>query len=187
MSKTLKDLNPNPRNPRKISDAKLESLKKALAEFGDLSGFVENQRTKRIVGGHQRQKALPPEAKLIITKKFEKPTKTGTIAVGFFSARGERFPYRLVDWSETKEKAANIAANKGGGEWDTEILSEWLKEIDDEGFDLDLTLFDETERESFLGDMDFSPGSEEDQGKLDEKKKTVCPHCGEEFLVGGRK
>lgn len=182
----IKDLKPNPKNPRTITEAKLEQLKKALAEFGDLGGFVFNRTTKMLVGGHQRAKIFGKDAEVVIEKTYKKPTKTGTVAEGFVELDGERFKYREVVWDEIKEKAANIAANKGGGEWDMPQLSEWLRDIDSYGFDLDLTMFDETDRGDLLVPTvtpNFEPGSEKEQGKLDtiDPIMCACPSCGMEF------
>lgn len=52
----IRELKANPKNPRKISDSKLAMLKASVEEFGDLSGFVYNRRSKRLVSGHQKQK-----------------------------------------------------------------------------------------------------------------------------------
>lgn len=189
MTKTLGSLRPNEKNPRKASDEKVEMLRHTLSEFGDLSGFVYNRKSKQLVGGHQRQKALPDDAKILITKKYDQPTKKGTVAVGYVLVRGERFAYREVEWGKAKELQANIAANKGAGDWDEKLLSEMMREIDGLDADLDLTLFDENERADLLvatREPNFEEGSEDDQGKLDEKKKAVCPHCGESFTVAGR-
>jgi len=146
----IKDLRANPNNPRIISDEKLKLLKKALEEFGDLGGFVFNRKSKLLVGGHQRAKVFSKDTKVFIEKKYVKPTRTGTIAEGYVIYKGERFKYREVIWDELKEKAANIAANKGAGEWDLPKLTEWLKDLNTVGFDLDLTMFDEKERKSML-------------------------------------
>lgn len=184
MPSILGDLKANPRNPRKISDAKLLALRKALIEFGDLGGFVFNLTTGHLVGGHQRAKVLPKNAKIVITKRYEIKTKSGTVSEGYVLINGERFKYREVGWDEAFEKAANLAANKGGGEWDLEILSEWLREIDDFGLDLDLTMFDENERSDLLVPSlkpNFKEGSEGDQSKLDQAKEVECPECGHEF------
>lgn len=185
----LSSLKPNEKNPRKISEARLAVLKRALSEFGDLSGFVYNRNTKRLISGHQRQKILPPDSEIVIERKFKKPTKTGTLAEGYIESGGERFSYREVSFDEIKEKQATIAANRGGGDWDDEILAEMFQDLSDFGADLDLTLFDEGERNEIFNpelNHDFMPGSEKDQSKLDEKKKAICPHCGEEFTVAGR-
>lgn len=149
---TVGDLAPNPKNPRTITDAKLAQLKKALTEFGDLGGFVFNRKTKRIVGGHQRAKVFKNDSAVVIERKYPKPTKVGTVAEGHVLMNGERFKYREVYWDDVKEKAANIAANKGAGEWDFPQLTEWMKELAevDFDFDLDLTMFDEKERNKML-------------------------------------
>lgn len=155
-------LKPNPKNPRTITDVKLGLLKKALNEFGDLGGFVFNRSTQQLVGGHQRAKLFDKKAAVTIDKRYPKPTKTGTVAEGFIVLKGERFRYREVQWDSIKEKAANIAANKGAGEWDFSELGNWFKEIDGLSFDLDLTMFDEDERARFL-----ETDKEEDDKKAD--------------------
>lgn len=63
----LEDLKGNPKNPRKVTEAKLAQLKRSLEEFGDLGGVVWNRRTKRLVSGHQRLKGLGFEGKVSLT------------------------------------------------------------------------------------------------------------------------
>lgn len=148
------DLTPNPKNPRKITDAKLDMLKRAMLEFGDLSGIVFNRKSKQLVGGHQRTRWMDPNAEVTLTKKYSKPTKTGTVAEGYLELDGERYAYREVSWDKHREMAANIAANKGAGEWDMPELTSWIKELssfDADDFDLSLTMFDEMELEDFGG------------------------------------
>lgn len=180
----VKDLRGNPKNPRTVTDEKLTFLKKSLAEFGDLSGIVFNRKTKFLIGGHQRKDVFPKDSKLVIEKKYSKPTKVGTVAEGYIVANGERHSYREVEWDKVKEKAANIAANKGAGDWDQTLLGEWMKELEGFGFDLDLTMFNEDERLPFFAESNFEPGTEGDQGKLDTKNPITCPHCGEDFIPG---
>lgn len=146
-----KDLAANPHNPRKVSDAKLAQLQKSLREFGDISGVVFNRTTGNLVGGHQRNKNFDDNSEVKITKVFETPSKSGTVALGYILHEGERFAYREVRWPRHKEMAANIAANKGAGEWDLPQLGEWMKELGnfDSDFDIDLTLFDQEERQNF--------------------------------------
>lgn len=140
-NKTVKSLKPAKYNPRKISSQQMKMLKKALEEFGDLGGIIFNSRTSNLIGGHQRCKALPKDAPIEIIKHYDKPTRTGTVAEGFIIIDGERFSYREVDWDSAREKAANIAANAHGGEWDIEGLEEVLKDIAAADIDLDLTGF----------------------------------------------
>jgi hypothetical protein len=153
-TRSLTDLAPNPKNPRLISTEKLELLKAALTEFGDLGGVVYNRTSKQLVGGHQRIKVFGKGAKLVVDKEHSKPTKVGTVAEGYVFVNGERFRYREVEWDEIKEKAANIAANRGAGEWNLPELSTWLREIDSFGYDLNLTMFGAEEREQYLRDVD---------------------------------
>lgn len=119
----IRDLKANIKNPRKITDKNRERLRQAYLKHGDLGGIVFNRRTGNLVGGHQRSSVLPGDAKIKIAEKFDKPTKTGTVALGFIEIEDERYSYREVDWSEEQEAEAMIAANSVAGEWDRELLS----------------------------------------------------------------
>ena len=149
----IKDLNPNEKNPRKISPKDKEQLKKAIYEFGDLGSIIFNRTTQKLAGGHQRVSVIPPDAKIVIENKYDTPTRTGTVAEGYVLIEGEKFKYREVEWSQEREAAAMIAANKHGGTWDNDILRLNLASI--KGLDLDLTGFDDSELKS-LG-IDLSP------------------------------
>jgi DNA modification methylase len=162
---------PNPKNPRRMTDARLKMLKASLDEFGDLSGIIFNRRSSQLVGGHQRTKVLPPEAKVVITKRFSKPTRVGTVATGYVSIGRERFNYREVDWPEAKEKAANIAANKHSGEWDTPQLTEWLVELDGLDFDMDLTGFTKKEVSIHINQTTIKAGLTDDDSVPDAPKE----------------
>ena len=159
--KTISQLTPNPRNPRKISDKQMAMLKKSLVQFGDLSGFIVNVRSGNIVSGHQRQKALPPDAEIVITDRHKEPTKTGTVSEGHILIDGEKFKYREVDWDEVTEKAGNLAANKHGGDFDLSILNEWLLELDAHNIDMDLVGFTKEELEGLMAPITVVPGKGE--------------------------
>lgn len=146
----LKDLRPNARNPRKITDEKLKMLKKSLDVFGDLSGIVFNRKSGQIISGHQRQKVLPAEAKIIIEKKYDKPTKKFTVAEGYIMIDGEKYKYREVMMDEVTEKAANLAANKHGGEFEFPAVADLLLALDAADFDMDLTGYDHEEIENLM-------------------------------------
>lgn len=186
----LSDLKPNLENPRTITDAKLKGLKKALLKFGDLGGFVYNRKSKQLVGGHQRAK-LFPQGEVVITRKYEKPTKTGTVSEGFVKLNGERHKYREVLWDQNTERAANIAANKGGGEWNQEILRDWMQDLSKQSFDLDSTMFDKSEREPFLAskkDVSFqantaAPGEDE----IPEPPKKTVTKLGDVIQLGSHR
>ena len=174
----LSDLTPHPGNPRKISDQKLEMLKKSLDQFGDLSGIVFNRRSSRLVGGHQRLKVLPKDLPIKITKTYKEPTRTGSVADGYVELDGERYRYREVDWDDPTEKAANIAANQHGGEWEIPALNDWLNELDALNIPMDVVGFTEREFENLMAPtgVPSSGGSG--------KKEIECPHCGKTFDQG---
>lgn len=89
-----------------------------------------------------------------------------------------------TDLSPQQIKAYRLADNRVAQEaqWDNELLILELEELKEEGFDLDLTGFEQEEIEQ-LGPVNFEPGTEDDQGQLDqlEPKWIDCPHCGKEF------
>lgn len=179
----LADLIPNEKNPRKASDAKLEQLRKAIHKFGDLSGIVWNTQTKHLIGGHQRQKVMEGISKITITHKLKKPSRTGTVAVGYVDIKGERFHYREVAWDENTEKAASIAANKSAGEWDLPKLGEWMRELGsfDNDFDMELTMFDQDE---LLGFQKKEKTKSASKGVT--KHVHTCPKCKHQFTSGGK-
>lgn len=173
------DLKPNEQNPRKISPKKLEMLRASLAEFGDLSGIVFNRRSKQLIGGHQRAQILPPDAEVVLTHQYKRPTSQGTVAEGHIVLAGERYAYREVDFDEQRERAANIAANRAAGDWDMSALKIWMRELDDGIFDLDLTMFDVDDRLKFAPDPVDGP-----KEKTTFVKTCMCPKCGHEFKTG---
>ena len=50
----IDDLHPDPKNPRKIDDAQLDSLTRSLREFGFLQPVIARHDDHVVVGGHQR-------------------------------------------------------------------------------------------------------------------------------------
>jgi hypothetical protein len=139
---SIADLAPNARNPRKITDARLGALRRSLREFGDLSAIVFNRNTRHLIGGHQRIKIFKrdKQAKVVVTDKLDPPDKWGTAAWGYVQlADGNTFAYREVAWGEQRETAAMLAANAHGGEFDQENVNILLLELDEAGFEIDLT------------------------------------------------
>lgn len=163
----LSDLAPSIKNPRKISKEQLASLKESLEAFGDLSGIVYNRTTKRLVGGHQRAKALPENAVITINQTLAHRTKQGTVALGHVSVDGELYAYREVDWDEGTELSANIAANKHGGDWDMSILPDILLELDAANFNLNLTGFTPDELKNLLAPIHMPQPDKETGSKVE--------------------
>ena len=156
---TVADLRPAGYNPRVITAEQQRVLKESLQEYGDLSGIVFNIRTGRLVGGHQRTKQLDPAWPIV-----KEPTSdaTGTVTHGYVDTPTGRLVYREVDWTETKEKGANIAANKMGGMFDDDLLSQLMQELNDLGYNMDLTGFMGDELKDLLDDGNNDNLGEED-------------------------
>jgi hypothetical protein len=183
--KEVSELTPAPYNPRKMTEKRLEMLKRSMAEFGDLSGIIVNLTTGNLVGGHQRIKVFSPTWKI---KKRPCKDDVGTVSHGYIETPWGRWTYREVKWDDTKEAAANIAANKHGGEWDLPKLSEMVVELDTGAFDMDVLGFQDFELERLLvdkngaGDGDGGGGEGEGAGgeQLGEYVYQVVVNCTDE-------
>lgn len=135
------------KNPRKISEKQFTELQQWLDELGDLSGVVHDVNSNQIISGNQRTKAFNLEdCEIKIIEKYNKPTRTGTVALGYVIYKGEKFSYRQVKWTKKQCDKANIIANKAGGEWDFEILGKNFNfdDLSNWGFGKDeLSFFDD--------------------------------------------
>lgn len=142
----LKDLAPDPRNPRKISEDAQKGLKVSLDKFGDISGIVFNKRTGYLVAGHQRMTQI--EALFKGKIKIEDNVIT--------CPNGWTFPIRVVDWDSKFAFAANIAANSEA------ISGEYTKDLDSllsEVQDYDEEIFDNLLLEELLIEDNNFPGN----------------------------
>ena len=105
--KQIKDMDRAAYNPRvdlRPGDEEYEALKDSLERFGLVIPIVWNQRTNRVVGGHQR---LTVEEAL------------GHVEV----------MVTVVDMDEIQEKQLNIALNKAQGTWDDGKLAELMENL----------------------------------------------------------
>ena len=170
-----------------------------MTELGDISGIVFNRRSGHLGGGNQRSKSFDDSAELVITQRYKKPTRTGTVAEGYVLFEGEKFNYREVDWEPAKEIAAGLAANKNAGTWHAELLKEQLAYLEgfDADIDADLSMFDEDERLAAIGeagiDEDDDIDDNGDEVNTGNEKRGVsrmlheCPKCGFTFNSQGAK
>lgn len=160
----IKELCPATYNPRKDlqpGDPQYDSLMRSMKNFGYVDPIVYNNRTGRVVGGHQRLKIFAAEG----------VTEADCV---------------VVDLSEKDEKTLNIALNKIHGEWDMDKLEEVMRELADEA-EAALTGFSQDEIDMIVADVDdidvdsfFTPS--EPKEKENPKHCTVCcPECGCEF------
>lgn len=175
---SINNLKPDPKNPRKITDTKLEMLKASIKEFGDLSGIIFNKRTGQLISGHQRKKIIPEDAEIVIEKVHQVKTPAGTIAEGYIKLGTESMRYREVDVDIHTQTAMNIAANKHSGDWDIPKLNEILLDLDAANYDLSLTGFTDTELENLLAPTSLNK-DEKVEDQTDVNFGDTCPHCGE--------
>lgn len=135
----IRDLKADPANPNRMQAEDLARMEKSMAEFGDLSGIVLNRRTGNLIGGHQRVSVLKDCE--IEAEDLAKPEQDGTVARGHILYRGRKMSLRVVDWPESKARAALLAANRFGrvGVDDAAAVKELLSELDTGEFDMDLT------------------------------------------------
>ncbi len=101
----VSELRPAEYNPRRISEQAMAGLSASIARFGLVQPIIWNSRTNRVVGGHQRLKALTAQG----------VTETDVV---------------VVDLPESEEKALNVALNSPAiaGEF-TDDLDALLAEI----------------------------------------------------------
>ena len=129
----VEDLKPaeyNPRKKLKPGDKEFEKLKKSIEEFGYVEPIILNRRTNTVVGGHQRLEVM----------KFLGYTEVDCV---------------IVDLDEKKEKALNVALNKISGEWDNELLTDLLKELDQDGI-VSLTGFETEELDDLFAGTEYN-------------------------------
>ena len=157
---SIDTLIPYARNARTHSDAQVAQIAGSVREFGFTNPVLVDTEAG-IIAGHGR---------VLAARK-----------IGI-----DEVPCIILDgMSDTQKRAYILADNKlalNAG-WDDEMLRVELQELGDLDFDLELTGFDAGELSALFFQPEFEPGTENDQGKLDElaPKMCQCPHCGQEF------
>jgi len=156
----LSDLIPYINNSRKHSDDQVTQIAASIKEFGWTNPILVDG-DNGIIAGHGR----------IMAAKKLNMTEVPVI--------------ELAHLSKEQRKALIIADNKLAlnSDWDSNLLAIELKDLQDLGFDLNLTGFAENELSNIIEIKNFDVGTIEDQGKLDEikPKYVACPDCGHEF------
>lgn len=94
----------NPRVSLMPGDEEFQYLEESMRRFGQVLPIVWNQRTNRVVSGHQRLSVLEYWGE-------------------------EKAEVSVVNLDEIKEKQLNLALNKITGSWDNEKLKSVLEEL----------------------------------------------------------
>ena len=137
-------------NPRQITDDEMGKLKNSINEFGYIAPIIVNKHNNHIVGGNQRYEALK--------------------SLGYTDV-----DVIFIDEPDLNhEKALNIALNKISGEWDNEKLTQIFKDMKVEGFDLELSGFEDFELDFYLDneDEDFFNPFDDGESDLDYEDET---------------
>lgn len=139
------------KNPRTITSDAFEKLKKRITERG-FHDIVKIDIDNTILSGNQRKRALQ---------------ELGIEEVNVI----------VPDRKLTDEEQSQVAleSNRNDGEWDWDKLANEF----DEALLGNIGFSEEEIGNAFV--PDFEPATEDEQGKLDEKKKVKCPSCGHEF------
>ena len=118
----------NPRKDLRPGDKAYERLKNSILTYGYIDPMIFNERTGRLVGGHQRLKILRD--------------------LGM-----EKAQVSVVDLDEMQEKDLNIRLNKIQGEFENEALANVLRELEQESFDLENIGFDQSEFDELITEI----------------------------------
>ena len=157
---SVASLVPYARNSRTHSAQQVDKIAASIREFGFLNPIIVDGQNG-IIAGHGRVLAAQ---------------KLGLDSLPVIEA---------AHLTEAQRRAYVIADNRLALDagWDNDLLKVELQDLDAQGFDLTLTGFELGEMAALFDEPNFAPGTEGDQGKLDElaPKMVTCPHCGGEW------
>ena len=152
------DLIPYAGNSRTHDAAQVSQIAASIKEFG-FTNPVLIDADNGIIAGHGR----------VLAAQKLKLDQVPCIRLGHLTDAQKR-AYVIAD--------NKLALNAG---WDDDALQAELDRLREEDFDLDLLGFSDNEMQ--FDAPDFEPGTEDDQGKLDEldPKFVKCPSCQHVF------
>lgn len=150
---------PYARNARMHSESQVKQIAGSIQEFGFCNPVLIDAENG-IIAGHGRVLA----AQLL---------------------RLETVPCRRLSHLTDAQKRAYVLADNRialSSDWDEEMLANEISDLHADEFDMALLGFDADEFDRLMQIVpDFAPGTEDDQGQLDEKAKVTCPECKHEF------
>ena len=132
----LKDIKPNPNNPRVLRDDKFQKLKQSITEFPKMLSLrpMVIDENNVVLGGNMRLRALQE--------------------LGFTDVE-EAWVKRSSDLTEEEKKRFIIADNVAFGEWDWDSLANDWEVVDLEAWGLEIPQFDNE------ADTDYSDKNKE--------------------------
>jgi DNA modification methylase len=132
----LKDIKPNPNNPRVLRDDKFQKLKQSIKEFPKMLSLrpMVIDENNVVLGGNMRLRALQE--------------------LGFTDVE-EAWVKRSSDLTEEEKKRFIIADNVAFGEWDWDTLANDWEVVDLEAWGLEIPQFDNEAEELEASEDDY--------------------------------
>jgi ParB-like chromosome segregation protein Spo0J len=143
----------NPDNPRRIGKIEMARLVKSLQDFPDMMKLRE-------IIVDETMTILGGNMRYRALKQIGEKEVTAKIVKGLTPEQKREFV---------------IKDNSGFGEFDLDALANGWSDLPLVEWGLDLP-------EDWLGEPNFEPATEAEQGRLDEKEPTVCPACGHSWV-----
>jgi hypothetical protein len=137
----LKDIKPNPNNPRVLRDDKFQKLKQSITEFPKMLSLrpMVIDENNVVLGGNMRLRALQE--------------------LGFTDVE-EAWVKRSSDLTEEEKKRFIIADNVAFGEWDWDTLANDWEVVDLEAWGLEIPQFDnEPSYDELIGEEKNKPAT----------------------------
>jgi ParB-like chromosome segregation protein Spo0J len=150
----LKDIKPNPNNPRVLRDDKFQKLKQSITEFPKMLSLrpMVIDENNVVLGGNMRLRALQE--------------------LGFTDVE-EAWVKRSSDLTEEEKKRFIIADNVAFGEWDWDTLANDWEVVDLEAWGLEIPQFNQ--------DINLDDFFEENNEEKEEKFKIILEYTEDDF------
>ena len=144
----------NPDNPRRISEKDMERLVKSLTEFPEMMDIRE---------------IVVDEGMMVLGGNMR------TLALR--KAGAKECVAKIVTGLTPEQKKEFIIKDNGAwGQWDFDALANSWDDLPLADWGVDIPA-------DWGAPPNFAPGTEADQGRLDEKKPITCPECGHVFTT----
>jgi ParB-like chromosome segregation protein Spo0J len=152
----LKDIKPNPNNPRVLRDDKFQKLKQSITEFPKMLSLrpMVIDENNVVLGGNMRLRALQELG---------------------FNDIDEAWVKRSSDLTEEEKKRFIIADNVAFGEWDWDTLANDWEVVDLEAWGLDIPQFNQ--------DVNLDDFFEENNEQKEEKFKITLEYTEDDFNI----
>lgn len=156
----IDELIPYARNSRTHSDEQVAQIAASIREFG-FTNPVLIDAEGGIIAGHGR---------VLAARKLDLHNVPCIVLAHLTDI--QKRAYIIAD--------NRLALNSG---WDEELLKIEIIDLQDTSYDLSLLGFTQDDITKILDAVAFEPGTQDNQGKLDEldPKWICCPKCGSEF------